>query len=325
VTPRQHPITWQKEQADFVNNEIEVLLASLSGTASFSDIIREPLAGFRQRIVDEAARYKPWYLLPLIVCEAISGHYKRAIPASAAIQLFMAAGEVFDDIEDADAAGSLSAKYGTAIATNAATTLLILAERAITRLKGRGVVDCVIVRIMDAVNSFYTNACAGQHLDLNLTSKTTISEDTYLRVASMKSATTIECACHFGAVLATVNQELIDSFTLFGHNLGMASQIANDIRGVNSGSDIIGHKITLPVVYALAHAESKVHSRLELALSDACEIPPDSKQTKDLLFESGAILYATIKMEIYKQNALDILDGLEKAGANVERLKSFLE
>ena len=151
--------------------------------AGFCDIIREPLAGVRRGIVAEAARYKPWYLLPLIVCEAISGHYEHAIPASAALQLFMAAGEVFDDIEDADASGSLSARYGSAIATNVATTLLILAERAITRLKGRGVADCVIVRVMDAVNSFYTTACAGQHLDLSLTSETTVSEDIYLRVA----------------------------------------------------------------------------------------------------------------------------------------------
>jgi geranylgeranyl pyrophosphate synthase len=320
----QHPMTWQRKRADLVNDEIEVLVASLSDVTGFCDIIREPLAGFRQRMVGEAACYKPWHLLPLVVCEAISGNYEHAVPASAALQLFMAAGEVFDDIEDADAAGSLSAKYGPAIATNAATALLILAEGAISQLKARDVADCVIVRVMGAINSFYTTACAGQHLDLSLTSKT-VSEDTYLRVASMKSATTIECACHIGALLATVNQEAVDLFTNFGHDLGMASQIANDIQGITTGSDVIERKITLPVVYALAHTEGRIHSQLEFAFGNFCEFPPDSKKTMDLLFGSGAIYYAMIKMEIYKQHAFDILHEFEKTGYNVEKLLLFLE
>jgi geranylgeranyl pyrophosphate synthase len=317
-------MTWQRKQADLVNDEIEVLLASLSGVAGFSDIIREPLAGFRQRMVSEAVCYKPWHLLPLVVCEAICGYYEHAIPASAALQLFMAAGEVFDDIEDVDAAGSLPAKYGPAIATNTATALLILAEGVISRLKARDVEDRIIVRVMGAFNSFYTTACAGQHLDLSLTSKT-VSEDIYLRVVSMKSATTIECACHIGAVLATASQELIDSFTPFGHNLGMASQIANDIQGITCRSDIVKHRVTLPVIYALAHTEGEAHNRLELAFSKPCECVPSPTQTKDLLFESGAIHYAMIRMEIYKQRALNILNRLENTGTNVERLRLFLE
>ena len=321
----RHSFTWQKKQADLVNDEIEVILASLSDVTGFCDIIREPLAGVRRGMVTETASCKPWYLLPLVVCEASSGHYEHATPASAALQLFMAAGEVFDDIEDADASGSRPVRYGSAIATNVATALLILAEGAIARLKGRGVADCVIVHIMNAVNSFYTTACAGQHLDLSLTSETTVSEDTYLRVASMKSASTIECACHIGALLATASQETIDSFTLFGHNLGMASQIANDIQGITSGSDIVKHKITLPVVYALAHMEGEAHNQLEFAFSKTCESVLGPTQIRDLLFGSGAIHYAMIKMEIYKQHALDILHELEKTGSSVERLRLFLE
>lgn len=321
----QHPITWQRKQADLVKKEIEVLLASLSDVTGFCDIVREPVAGVSGVVGAETGGRRPWHLLPLVICEAISGHYEHAIPASAAVQLFMAAAEVFDDIEDADAVRSLPGKYGPAIATNAATALIILAERAISQLKARSVEDCVIVRIMAAVNLFYGIACAGQHLDLSLASDMNISEDTYLRVASMKSATTIECACHIGAVLATASQELIDSFTLFGHNLGIASQIVNDIQGITSGIDIVKHKITLPVVYALTHTAGRVHSQLEFAFGNTCDFPPDPKQTKDMLFESGAIHYSMIKMEIFKQLALDILYELEKTGANIERLKLFLE
>jgi octaprenyl-diphosphate synthase len=108
----------------------------------------------------------------------------------------------------------------------------------------------------------------------------------------MKSATTIECACHVGAVLAAVNQESIDLFTIFGHNLGIASQIGNDIQGIVNGSDIAKHKITLPVIYALAHTEGEVHTQLELSFSELCESTFDREQVRDLLFEIGAIYHS---------------------------------
>ena len=278
----------------------------------------------RELAVEPAADWL-WLLLPLMVCEAVSGHYEHAIPAAAATQLLKGAAEVFDDIEDADSSQSLSARYGSAVATNVATILIGLAERAITRLRGRGIEDCIVVRVMDRVNSFYISACAGQHLDLSPASEKAVSEDIYLRVISLKSASTIECACHVGALLASANQELIDTFTLFGHNLGMASQIANDIQGITHGTDIMKHKITLPIIYALAQTDGEAHSQLELAFGKQSESVADPTEIRDLLFRTGAIHCATVKMEFYKQRALDILLEIERAGASVERLKLFLE
>ena len=316
---------WQERQAELVRGEIEALLAPLSDAVGFSDLIKEALARSRSAILAGTVSDFQWALLPLMVCESIGGHYEQALPASAAIHLFMAAGEVFDDIEDADSSESLLARYGPAVATNVATTLLILAERAITQLKGRGVGDCSVVRVMDAVNSYYLNACAGQHLDLTLTLQMGVSEDTCLRVACMKSASTAECACNIGALLATKNQELIDKFTLFGHNLGMASQIANDIQGITRGSDIVKRKITLPIIYSLIHTDGEARHQLELAFGKPSEFVPDPKQITDLLFRCGAIHYATVKMELYKQRALDTLSEAKSVGASVERLKLFLE
>ena len=318
-------MTWHEKGVDLVRDEIEALLASFSNVAGFHNLIKEPLAKFRHGSAAETAHDRPWPLLPLAVCEAISGCYQHALPAAAAIKLLMAAGEVFDDIEDADSSESLSARYGSPVATNVATTLLILAEREITRLEGRGVADSTIVCVMDAVNSFYTTACVGQHLDLSLTPEMAVSEDVYLRIAGMKSASTMECACHIGALLATADQELVDTFTKFGYNLGMASQIANDIQGITHGSDIMKRKITLPVIYALAQTDGETHNQLEFAFGKLSQSAPDATQIGNLLFGSGAIHYATTMMEYYKQLALDILSEAQRAGAGVEQLKLFLE
>jgi len=325
VTLNCHPTTWEERQSEFVRREIEVLLASLSDSVGFNDLVKEALTKNSSSLSARTIYVRQWALLPLMVCESVGGHYEQALPASAAIQLLMAAGEVFDDIEDADSSESLSGKYGSAVATNIATTLLILAERAITLLKGRGVADCNVVRVMDAVNSLYAIACAGQHLDLTITPEMAVSEDTYLRIACMKSASTPECACHIGALLATENQELIDKFTIFGRNLGMASQIANDIQGIIRGSDIVKRKITLPMIYALTQTEGEARNQLKLTFVEPSELVPDPRRITDLLFHYGAIHYATIKMELYKQHALDILSEVKSVGASVERLKLFLE
>jgi geranylgeranyl pyrophosphate synthase len=318
-------VMWQEKQAEKLRSEIEELLVPLSDADGLCDLIKEALTQGRRGLSAEVALDKPLPLLPLVVCEAISGHYEQALPAAAAIQLFMAAGDVFDDIEDSDSSESLSATYGPAIAINVANTLITMAEKAITRLKEKGVEDYSVVRIMDVVNSYCTTACAGQHLDLSLTSKMDISEDIYIRVTGMKSASQVECACHIGALLATENQELINTFTIFGHNLGMAAQITNDIQGVIRGNDVLNHKITLPVIYALAQAEGETYSKLVIAFGQQSETVPDLTQIKGLLFSIGAIHFATVKMESYKQRALDTLSKAEEAGANVERLKLFLE
>jgi geranylgeranyl pyrophosphate synthase len=316
---------WQERQTEKLRREIEELLVPLSDAGGLRDLIKEALTQGRRGLGAEVVHDKPWPLLPLVVCDAISGHYEHALPAAVALQLFMAAGDVFDDIEDADSSESLSARYGSAIAINVANTLIIMGQAAITRLKARGVADCIIVRVMDVVNSYCTTACAGQHLDLSLASKMDVSEDIYVRVTGMKSASQVECACHIGALLANANQKLVDMFAKFGHNLGMAAQITNDILGITHGSDILKNKMTLPVIYTLTQTGGKARNQLELTFSKQSEPMLDATQIRDLLFRTGAIHYAMIKMESYKQQALDTLSKAEGAGARVERLKTFLE
>ena len=317
----------QDRQSKLLTDEIEAILSSSIDEDGLYYLIKESLTQTKRGLATKtkAIHYRPWPLLALIVCESISGQYERALPAAAALQLYMAAGDVFDDIEDADSIDSIPARHGVAVATNIATTILTLANKAITRLVRRGVTDHLIVRVIDIVNSLSSTACAGQHLDLSLSPNMAMSEDIYFKITGMKSASQIECACHVGALLATEDQELINIFTKFGHNLGVASQIANDIQGITCGRDLLKRKMTLPVIYALSQSDEEVRHKLEITFSKQSEAASDSKQIEDLLFRTGAIHYATIKMELYKQQALDCLCKAEEKGSNVERLKLFLE
>ncbi|MDD4874537.1 MAG: polyprenyl synthetase family protein, partial [Dehalococcoidales bacterium] len=192
---------WQVEQISSVNEEIAVVVSSLP--VEIRALIKEPLRMKRRALAVQSEQDTPWMLLPLIICESISSDFRKAIPLAATIQFLMAAGDVFDDIEDDDSPQSLCAKYGSAVATNVGTTLPVLGEKAIARLRERDINEKTIVHIFDAINSYYINACIGQHMDLSFNKKKDVSEDTYLKIATLKSASQIECACYTGALLAT--------------------------------------------------------------------------------------------------------------------------
>jgi geranylgeranyl pyrophosphate synthase len=316
---------WQDKLAKLLVDEIEAVLSSLDSEADFHRLVRESVNLTKRGLTTRTKNNRVWALLPLLVCEAISRQYEQSIPAAAAIQLLVSAGDIFDDIEDADSSESLSTRFGSAIAINVATTLLILSEKAMMKLERKGVADKAIIRVVDVFNSYFTSTCIGQHLDLSLNPTTLESEDMYLKVADMKTASTVQCACHIGALLATSNQEIIDIFAMFGKKLGMTFQIANDIQGITRGNDIQRRKITLPVIYALSQADKDIHDQLISTFSKKFNVSPDVEKIKDILFRTGAIQYAMIKMESYKQQALDALSMAATKGISVERLKMFVE
>ena len=147
-------------------DEIGFVLKPLSDAFGLRDLVKEPLSRICNNLTTEDGF--TWALLPLIVCDAVCGHSEHALPACVGLELLKAAAEVFDDIEDADSNESLAFKYGAPLAVNAGSALLILAEKTFTRLNSKGVDSNVVVNLIDTVNSYYTTACIGQHLDLSL-------------------------------------------------------------------------------------------------------------------------------------------------------------
>lgn len=316
---------WQGRQHAALKEELEALIEPLAANNNLYTLIQESLIQEKRYQATGATNPQNWPLLPLIVCEAISGQYRHALPAAAALHLLKISAEIFDDVEDADSYRSLSSRYGNPIAVNVATTFLILSEKAIARLKTKDVADYIVIRVIDAIGSYFTVACAGQHLDLSAGPGTVISEEDYMNITAMKSASTTECACCVGALLATENQQLIDKFAELGSNLGISSQIANDIQGITRGNDITKRKITLPVIYALNQTSDEIRDHFKFAFLDPAEPEFNATEIRDLLFSTGAIQYALVKMECFKQIALNCLLDIEKMGTNVERLKPLLD
>lgn len=314
---------WQIEHVNLLKEDIERSISVLP--EELRSFVREPLTVSRRGLSVPNEHEPPWILLPLIACESLTGSPEKALPLCSSLQFFMAAGDVFDDVEDNDTPLSLSNRYGTAITNNVATTLLVLGEKAIARLKEKKVDDSKIVLIMDIINSYYLKACIGQNLDLSHGNKLDISEKDYLDILSLKSASQIECACYTGALLATDNMELLDLFKQFGYNLGMMLQITNDIAGIVNKKDIINKKITLPVIFALSQADKSMYNQLEQYYRDQPGYNISAELISDMLSNSGALHYAAIKMESYRLLAIEAVNVVVNNGINAENLRMFVK
>jgi geranylgeranyl pyrophosphate synthase len=309
-------------QAELLRKELEEILAPLSNESEICAIIMEHLVA-EGRDSSLTKSQKPWAILPLAVADSICGKSEQAVPAALALQLFMAAGDIFDDIEDSDSPNSIASKYGNAIATNVGTTLLILAEKSLTKLRTGILNDPVSLRTIEDVNSYFLKACIGQHSDLS-NSKIDIDENKYLELVALKSASQIECSCHLGASIATHDKNIIRLFEIFGNNLGMAAQISNDISGIIADKDIIKRKVTLPVIFALSHADETSKSFLINYYSSLTSNGVDTNSVKVILFNSGAVQYSCLRLNLYQEYARETLAEIKALGISSVQLEDFL-
>jgi hypothetical protein len=78
----------QERQIELLRREIEQILSPFSNETGLFEILKEPLSKAARGLESES-KSSPWRLLPMIVCEAISGGYKPAVPAAAVLQLLL--------------------------------------------------------------------------------------------------------------------------------------------------------------------------------------------------------------------------------------------
>ena len=98
----------------------------------------------------------------------------------------------------------------------------------------------------------------GEVLQMSLIGETCITRDQYFKVIEAKTAALFSAACEVAPILQNIDPT---PFTTYGHGLGMAFQIVDDVMdytspkmGKNKGDDFMEGKITLPIIIALENA-----------------------------------------------------------------------
>jgi octaprenyl-diphosphate synthase len=192
-----------------------------------------------------------------------------------------------------------------------------LYSRAITELAGVGSLEAVQVMAAAA-----NEMSVGEMRQLTSYDALDFTEDDYYRLIASKTASLMAAACELGALVgeARFRQRL----ARFGHALGMAFQIADDlldytgseeVTGKPSGHDLRERKVTLPLVGAMARAGESEMAEIRALFMHA---EPDDDQIArvvDLVGELGGLEYARRRAAEYAERAEETLESLEPGPA----------
>ena len=119
------------------------------------------------------------------------------------------------------------------------------------------------LKIMDTLSQATCVIAEGEVLQLMNVKNPDVSEDKYRDVIQGKTAMLFEASSHSAAILANANKEQAEALRLYGHHIGMAFQLVDDVLdyvgdakelGKDVGDDLAEGKPTLPLIYAMQHA-----------------------------------------------------------------------
>jgi geranylgeranyl diphosphate synthase type I len=267
-------------------------------TRGLSDMLRYHLgwvdAAFQSCQAQTGKRVRP--VLCLLACEACGGRWERALPAGAAIELMHNFSLIHDDIEDRDETRrgrpTVWALWGEAQGINAGDTLFALAQLALLGLSERDVPATVVVAALRLFNRTCLALTGGQYLDIGFEGRDSVSTSEYLAMIEGKTAALISCACEMGALIAGAPDTRGEHLRAFGHHLGMAFQMRDDILGIWGdpaitgkpvGADIVRRKKSLPILHGLERS-----AELRVLLAQHTLSAADVRRATRLLGETSS-------------------------------------
>ena len=211
----------------------------------------------------EAAGKRIRPLMVLLTTASCGADWQSALPAAAAVELVHNFSLVHDDIQDNSdkRRGRLTVwkKWGIAQGVNAGDGLFVLSNLAITDLVASHPAD-VVVRAAQILHNTCLDLTRGQFLDISYENRGDLAVDDYWPMVSGKTAALLSCCCHLGALLGSADESAQDAWRSFGHYLGLAFQVQDDILGIwgdealtgkSAASDLVEGKKSLPVLFGL--------------------------------------------------------------------------
>jgi octaprenyl-diphosphate synthase len=184
-------------------------------------------------------------------------------------------------------------------------------------LYSRAIMQLAHVGLMDAVDVMANAANAmsvGEMRQLTAYDALSFSEDDYTRLIAAKTASLMKASCELGALVGDVDCRA--PLSRYGHCLGMAFQVADDIldytaseeeTGKPSGHDLREHKVTLPLVGAMRGGDA---AGMELVRAVFDDPEPSDDAIADVVgwvHDRGGVDYARERADRYADEAASAL------------------
>lgn len=245
------------------------------------------------------------------------GSHYNSIRMATVMEFLHTATLVHDDIiDDADTRRNrptINALYGNETAVLMGDWLYMSAFE--TSLAERS------LPILDILTRVTRKMTEGELLQLTLLGQTEVSEEQYLDVLQRKTAHLFSACCEVGAILGAASEEQQEALRSYGLSLGTAFQLIDDLLdftttedtlGKASGVDLVGGKVTLPLIY-LIESDDAAREMLQVVMREGNY---DAVSRSDLLRaveRIGGIEKARERAYQFAEAARDALDVLPES------------
>lgn len=219
--------------------------------------------------VNEACRYvlhargkRIRAALVLLSCEAAGGNARDALDASVAVEIMHNFTLVHDDIMDNAASRrgrpTVHTKWNVNNALLAGDVLLGVAYKEILNTRTH-----LLREILQVFTKGLLDVCEGQALDLEFETRTDVTLTEYFEMIEKKTGRLLSTSTTLGGLIGEGTPRHVEALRKFGHYLGRAFQLQDDLLdvvasekdfGKTIGGDIIEGKKTFLLLKALESA-----------------------------------------------------------------------
>ena len=217
----------------------------------------------------------------------------RPYGLSASVEFIHTATLLHDDVvdESIERRGNPSANI---VFGNQASVLVgdFLFSRAFQLMVADGSLD--VLQILSTASAVIAE---GEVLQLSAANDLSTSLDQYKAIIAAKTAALFAAACEIGPVIAGAGEEARQAMRAYGHNLGLAFQIADDVLdytadeaklGKTVGDDFREGKLTAPVLIALGEADAEERAFWSRTMGEQNQTPDDLATAMTLLTRHDA-------------------------------------
>jgi octaprenyl-diphosphate synthase len=250
----------------------------------------------------------------LLLCNEVGGAPDaRADTLAAIIELIHLATLVHDDAVDHSV---LRRGMPTVNAMWSHQVAIIMGDylysRSVTELTRLG--DLEPVRVLAEASNAMS---VGEMRQLSSHDALNFDEAAYYRLIQSKTASLMSAACELGALVGVT--ELRAPLASFGHELGMAFQIADDlldytsdesVTGKPSGLDLREHKVTLPLIAVLPTLSATERAEVDALFANPEPTDEQIATVVEVVRQRGGLDYAREKALDYGRRAAAALAGL---------------
>jgi heptaprenyl diphosphate synthase len=225
--------------------------------------------------------------------------------------------DVIDEAEQRRGVDSVNARWGNLVAILAGDFLLARASEIAASLgtEVAGLLARTISRL-----------CEGEVSEFRFAFDASRSESAYLSCIEAKTASLMATSARVGALVSGASRPAVDALTTYGHALGMAFQMWDDVRdllcdgdhiGKPAGHDMVEGTYTLPVIRALAVPGAG--DDLRAVLGGPLD-PPARDKARDLVLSTVAVTASIAEARLWADRANAALDVLRQSGSHAEHL-----